>query len=85
MNFYPVYDRITLTQNIRHDSRHFETGEPFFQAAAFEEQLLMMQSQQMQNRGMEIMNADWIFDHAVTEVIGGAVTRAASNAAAGHP
>ena len=80
-----MYIRMTLTQNIRHNSWHFETGEPFFQAAAFEEQLLMVESQQMQNRGVEIMNADRIFDHAVAEVIGDAVTRAASNTAACHP
>ncbi len=31
MNVHPTFDRMTLTHNLRHDSRQFETCKTFFQ------------------------------------------------------
>ena len=68
-----------------YDSWWFETGQAFFQAAAFEEEFLMVQTQQMQDRGMKVVNADRVFNDAVAEIVRLAVARPAFDASAGHP
>ena len=85
MNVHPTYDRAPLTQNLRHDSWQFEARQTFFQSAAGEEQLLMVQPQQMQNRGVEVMDADRMLNHAVAKVVCCAVTGSAADSAARHP
>ena len=75
----------TSDKNFVHDSWRFDACEPLFQATAGKEQLLMMQSQQMQHRGMEIVDADWILDYFVAEVVRPAVGGSALDAAPRHP
>lgn len=67
------------------DSRRFEAGQAFFQTGAFEIQFLMMQPELVKNRGVEVVNADWILDNGVTEVVGFAVAGSAFDSTAGHP
>ena len=57
------------TQDFLHHSWRFDARQSLFESAPLKEQLLMMQSQQMQNGGVEIVHADRVFDDLVTEFI----------------
>ena len=48
-------------------------------------ELLVVDAQLVQDRGVEVVDADGVLDGRVTEVVGPAVTRTALDAAAGHP
>ena len=62
-----------------------DSRQAFFQAASPEKELLVVKAKKMQNGRMEIMHADWILHHFVSEVIRFSVTSAAFYPSAGHP
>ena len=65
--------RWSVSHDVGDHARRFEPCQTLFQTTAFEEQMLVMQAQKMQNGGMKIMDADRIFDHGVSKVVGRAV------------
>ena len=74
-----------LQEDLLHDTRRLEACKPFFQSVSYERQLLVMQPELMQNRGMEIMNTHGIFHDGMSEFIGLPVRRTTTNAASRHP
>src|SRR5262249_11154702 len=73
-----------LGQHLLDDlSRH--VGQPFVPAVVQEGQLFVIEADQVQERGVEVVDRDAIFDGAETELVGGANGLAASDAAAGKP
>jgi len=62
-----------------------DSGQAFFQSAAGIEEFLMVKSQLVENRGMEIMHADRVFNDTVSEFISDAVGGSPFNASASHP
>ena len=69
------------THNLRHHARRFEAGQAFFQAVAFEEEVLVIQTQQVQNCGVKVVNAHRVFHGLVTEFVRRAVGCAAADSA----
>ena len=78
-------DKFWTQQDVRYYARRQDAGKPFFQAASSEVELLMMQSQQMQNGCVEIMNTDRVFNDSVPEFIGCTISSSAFDPAARHP
>lgn len=76
--------RGTSCEYLRHHSP-FHIRQPKIATAIAECQSLVVQSQQVQNRGMQIMDMHLIAGGVETEVIGGAVTEPCFHSAAGHP
>ncbi len=74
-----------MKQDLFHNAWWFEAGQAFFQAAALEEELLMVKSQKVQDRGVKVVDADGILDGRVAEFVGLAVTRSTLDSATGHP
>ena len=45
----------------------------------------MIVSHQMQNRGVQIMNGDWILDRTETKFVGGSIDAPLLDPSTGHP
>lgn len=60
-------------------------GQPEIAAAKTVGQFLVIETQQMQDRGMQIMDLDALLDRFVTKIVGGAPGHAATNTAPGQP
>ena len=54
-------------------------------ARVAEGQALVIQAQEVQDRGLQIVDVDRVFDDVKTQIVGGAIERARLDAAAGHP
>ena len=74
-----------LRQDLRNHARGELIGEAFLQAVPVEKQVAIVQAQQVQNGGVEIVDAHAILHGLESDVVGGAVDGAALGAAAGHP
>ena len=61
------------------------TGQAVIQALVRKGETLVVDSQLMKHRRVEVANVDWIFGDVVAEVIGLTVADTALDAAAGHP
>ena len=59
--------------------------EPVRPALEFEGQALVVDAEQVQERGVEVVDVDRVFDDRVAEVVGAAEGDAALDAAAGQP
>ncbi len=75
----------SLSENLFHDSRQFNARQPFFQATAGEEEFLVMQTQEVQDRGVEVVNTNRILHSVVAEVVRHSVSRATFYSTSGHP
>ena len=62
-----------------------DVGEPLVAAVAGEGEALVVEAEQVQNRGMQVGDMAAVGDGVVAEVVGGAVGLAALDAAAGEP
>ncbi len=60
-------------------------GQPKLAALVFEREPLVIDSQLMQNRGMQIMDVNRVFDNVVAVGIGRSMNGSAFDPAAGHP
>ena len=75
-----------LGQQIGHDLG--SVGWPdqsLLQALAHESELIGIEPQRMQERGLEILDVDAVFDDFVAKFIGGTVNVTSFESAAGHP
>ena len=68
-----------------HNMRFFHSRQPLVEPTKLEGKSVVIYSQAMQNRGVEIANVDWIFRNIVTEVIRLAVIETLLDAAPSHP
>src|SRR5262245_223790 len=66
-----------------HPAMH--AGKPAVPATVAECQTFMIETQQVQNGRVQIVNVHGVLDNAVAELVGAAVGRAAPDAAAGEP
>ena len=67
------------------DDLAVHVGQPHVAAAEAVGQPLVVDAQQMQHRGVQVVDLDLVFDGVVAVVVGGAVDGAALDAAAGQP
>ena len=90
------YPRITLEEVVQRapqrvllpDGPHdftMNVGQAIVASLKAIRQPLMVDSQQMQQRGLQIMNVDTVFDGVVTQIIGLADRHAPLHASAGYP
>jgi hypothetical protein len=63
----------------------FNARETLRQTAKLESKSLMIDSQLVQNRGIEVANVNRVFGDVVSKIVGGAVVVTRFDAAAGHP
>ena len=73
---------------LRQDFLHhiaMHVGQPHVAAAEAEGQALVVDAEQVQHRGVQVVNLDLVLDGFVAVIVGGAVDRAAFDAAAGQP
>src|SRR5437016_2881989 len=75
---------LSLRQNLSHDSP-VNIGQPKIPAGVPVSELFVVKAEQMQKRRVQIVNVNFVFDRLESEFIGGAVNRAAFDAAAGQP
>ena len=62
-----------------------DVGQPHVAAAEAIGQPLVVDAQEVQHRGVQVVDLDLVLDGVVAVVVGGAVDRAALDAAAGQP
>lgn len=62
-----------------------DVGQPEATPLVFVRQSLVIDSHQVQNRGIEVVDVDAIFDHIVAEFVGRSVADAWLDTTAGHP
>jgi len=77
-----------LLQSLRHNVMHNvagDVGQPEIAAAVAIRQSLVIHSQQMQDRGVQIVDADAILDRFVAGLVGFATRDSATNTSARHP
>lgn len=72
-------------QNSLHYARFLDTGEFLIQPEKRERKPSVVDTQLVQDRGIEVPNMNGILNHVVAEVISRAVRDAAFDSAAGHP
>ena len=60
-------------------------GEPFVESVMVINQLLVIQSQKVQDRGMEIVDTDTVFHGLVTDLVGSSINRTALDSTPRHP
>ena len=63
----------------------FSIGEPKIASGIFVGESPVIQSQQIENCGVEVVEVHWVVDGFSSEFVGGAVAEAAFDAASGHP
>ena len=76
---------IMLSRQNSGDHLAMHVGEPHVAAAEAVGQPLVIHAQEMQDRRVQVVDLDLVFDGVITVVVGGAVDRAALDSAAGHP
>ena len=62
-----------------------DVGEPKVPSTEMVRQLGMIDSHQVQDRGVKVMNVDFIFDSVESEIIGRSINKAALDGTSGHP
>src|SRR5262245_48152898 len=75
-------------RQLRHDLPHdlpMHIGQPEVAAAVAEGELLVVEADEVEDGGVEVVDVDAVFDGLVAEFVGGAVDVAALDAAAGEP
>src|SRR5438046_4191108 len=78
----------SLDESCVDDLRHhlpIDVGEPEIAAAVTEREPFMIEAEQMQEGGVQIVHVDLILDGAEAELVRRAVRHAATHAAAGQP
>ena len=79
-----TYPSIGLGQQLRHDIP-MHVGQAVFAALVAEGQAFVIEAQQVQHGGVEVVCVDWISRDAETELVGFAVGDSAADAASGQP
>lgn len=67
------------------DYRPGHIGQPEIAAGVAERELGVIEAEQVENSGVEIVDVDGVFDGLVAVVVADAIGHAASDTAAGHP
>ena len=62
-----------------------DVGQPELASLELERQSFVINAEQMQHRGVQIVNVDAILDDVVSELVGLTVGRSGIHTAAGHP
>ena len=70
--------------NLAHDMA-FDIGQPEIAACVAIRQTFVVEAQQVQDRGVQVVNVDLVLRSVVAVVVGRAVAEAAFHAAAGQP
>ena len=68
-----------------HHSGNIHTCQSFFESTAAEEQFLVVETKQMQNGGVKVMDADGVFNGFVTKVVGFTVRQSTFDSSSSHP
>lgn len=74
-----------LGQQILDDMCRQNSGEPLIQSLEFVAELFVIEAEQVQNRGVEVTDVQWIADDVVGKVVGFSINGARLGAASGHP
>jgi hypothetical protein len=75
---------IQLRNNIRHDIA-VDIRKPEIATAVIECEGFVIETQKVQDRGVPVVNVDWILNGLIAEFVGGPIGKTAFYAAAGHP
>src|ERR1700733_1467171 len=75
----------TLSNQFLDHAGWFDAGQTLVEPLVAVAEPFVIETQQVQDRGMELVDVDRVFDDVVGEIVGLAVDRAGSRAAAGHP
>src|SRR5262245_57013711 len=75
----------TSNHNLLNDTRFIERGQLFFETVLLVVQLLIVQAQQVQDGGMPVGDADWIFRCVVAKIVGRSVGNPGLDASTRHP
>lgn len=70
---------------LHHLDAGFHPGEAHIEPLELVGELLVINAEEMQHGGVEVVNGDNILDRIVAKVIGGSVSHPALDATAGHP
>ena len=62
-----------------------DVGQAIIAAGVSVSQFRMIKAHQMQNRGMKVVDVDWILDGSVSKIVGGSINGAAFYASASEP
>src|SRR5687768_13782387 len=80
---------LSQAQSSEHSLNHLRLirrpDQPLVQALVGDAELLGVDAEEMQDRGLEVVNAGLVLSDEVTQVVGRAVGRARLDAAAGQP
>ena len=63
----------------------FDVGQAKIAAGVAVRELLVVEAQEMENRGVQVVDVDAVFDRFEAELVGRAVDISAADAAASHP
>ena len=74
----------SLCQNVFHDDAT-HVGQSKVAPGIVVGQAFVIQAQQVQDRGVQVVDVDWVFNGVPAEFVGGAVSHASSDAAASQP
>ena len=72
-------------EDLFHHARPLQTSEAFFQTVALEMEILMVETEGVEDGGVEVVDADGVDDGFVAEVVRLPVGKAGFDAATGHP
>ena len=75
--------RLSRENRLHHLPMHI--GQPEVAPGVAVRQLRVVEAEQVQDRRVQIMHVDLLLDGLVAELVGGAINRAALDAAAGQP
>ena len=60
-------------------------GQPEVSALVAVREFFVIDSERVQNRGVQVVNMDWLFDDVVTEIVSRTVHGSRLNTTTGHP
>ena len=84
----PAVGTIRCKRGSRENLLHYvpgHVGQPEVTALEAVDQFPVIDAQQVQQRGVEVVHVEDVFDRFVAEFVGGAVSDPALDATAGHP
>src|SRR5262245_4672415 len=77
--------RHNLSQKLLDDVGRLDAGESLVEAKMPDGELLVIETEQVEDRGVPVVKVDGVFDDVIREVVSLAVDHAAFDSAAAHP
>lgn len=63
----------------------FDVGQPHVAAGVAEREAFVVEAEQVQDRGVPVVDVDFVDDGFVAEFVGGSILKAAFDSTTGHP